>query len=92
VPHALAAQERHCAGTYYSEATKEWRTFDHVFVSGGLLGSEPPYLDEATLRIGTEASSLTDGKPMKFKGSNGIYQGVSDHYPIRFRIVLEAPS
>jgi Endonuclease/Exonuclease/phosphatase family len=91
-PHPEVERLPTAAGTIYSEKNKAWKTFDHVFVSGGLLGSDPPYLDEAKLRICTESSRLSEGRPAKFKSLGGTFLGLSDHYPIRFSIVLEEHS
>lgn len=74
------------AGTYF-KAPFEWRTVDHVLVSSGLLGSNPPYLDEASTGIVATAIMLgDDGLPRPF--SPGSASGVSDHLPIVGRLVL----
>jgi endonuclease/exonuclease/phosphatase family metal-dependent hydrolase len=80
-PHAGGA-----AGTFFQDP-HNWRTFDHVFVSSGLLGTSPPYLDEAhTKVVATPIMVDEDGLPRPFEP--GRPRGVSDHLPIVGRLVL----
>jgi endonuclease/exonuclease/phosphatase family metal-dependent hydrolase len=74
------------AGTFFNQSLG-WRTFDHLLVSGELLGTNPPYLDEAQTRIAfTAIMSGADGLPTPF--APGKRSGVSDHLPIAGRFVL----
>jgi hypothetical protein len=86
--HGDATSSIDVAGSYY---TKEqgWRTWDHLLVSGGLLGSNPPFLDEAQTRImSTPLMRDTSGRPTPFDPTAATAPGVSDHLPIVGRIVL----
>lgn len=75
------------AGTCFGEAG--WKTYDQVLLSGGLLSTTPPYLDEAELRVAADTGLLdAQGRPAKFEYQNGQPQGVSDHLPLVGRIVL----
>jgi len=74
------------AGTYFKDPY-DWRTFDHIFVSCGLLGATPPYFDEAqTGVVSTPIMVDEDGLPKPFKP--GGTRGVSDHLPIVGRLVI----
>jgi endonuclease/exonuclease/phosphatase family metal-dependent hydrolase len=74
------------AGTYFQNP-HNWRTFDHVLVSCGLLGASPPYLDEAQTRVvSTPLLRDESGLPRPFEPGNT--RGVSDHLPIVGRLVL----
>ncbi len=91
VPHGQPVQRLGAAGTLYNDSNdvdkKGWRTFDHLLVSGSLLGTAPPFLDETETRIvTTPAMRDDDGLPTPFKP--GSRSGVSDHLPISGRIVL----
>lgn len=89
LPHSGPASPRDAAGTYYWQRKRTWHTFDHVIVSGGLLTDSPPYLDEAGVEVvAGPAVWGTDGKPLKFEWNNGRPRGLSDHLPIRGRIIL----
>jgi endonuclease/exonuclease/phosphatase family metal-dependent hydrolase len=78
------------AGTYFKEP-HTWRTFDHVFVSSGLLGASPPYLNEAQTRVvATPIMVDEDGLPRPF--APGTTRGVSDHLPILGQLVLPETS
>jgi endonuclease/exonuclease/phosphatase family metal-dependent hydrolase len=67
------------AGTYFKEP-HNWRTFDHVLVSCGLLGASLPYLDEAQTRVvSTPIMRDEDGRPRPFEP--GRTHGVSDTSP-----------
>lgn len=50
-PHNTTGGVAHAAGTYYDRERREWRTFDHLLVCGGLLGTSVPFLDEAAFGI-----------------------------------------
>jgi len=74
------------AGTFYN-ARLGWRTFDHLLVSGELLGANPPYLDESRTGIMFTAAMKDHNEfPMAFDPSTG--SGVSDHLPIVGRLIL----
>ena len=74
------------AGTYF-KAPHNWRTFDHVLVSCGLIGASPPYLNEAqTGIVATPIMIDEEGRPKPFEP--GRPRGVSDHLPIVGRLVL----
>ncbi|WP_088257563.1 endonuclease/exonuclease/phosphatase family protein [Fimbriiglobus ruber] len=78
------------AGTYFQDP-HDWRTFDHLLVSSGLLGASPPYLDEAQTRVvPTPIMVGEDGLPRPFEP--GKTRGVSDHLPIVGRLVLPEDS
>ncbi len=74
------------AGTYFRDP-HDWRTFDHVLVSSGLLGAAPPYLDEAQTRVVSTPMMYDErGVPRPFEP--GSIRGVSDHLPLLGRLVL----
>jgi endonuclease/exonuclease/phosphatase family metal-dependent hydrolase len=74
------------AGTFYNEKLG-WRTFDHLIVSGSLLCTPPPYLDEANTRVGVTATMRSpDGMPQPFETVGN--PGISDHLPIVGSIIL----
>jgi hypothetical protein len=79
-----------CAGTIFKDP-HNWRTFDHVLVSDGLLGNEAPYLDESETRVvATPIMKDENGIPRPFEPNS--LRGVSDHLLIKGRIVLpESP-
>lgn len=87
-PHGLSGTSARRVGTCYSDKLSEWRTYDHVLVTGGLLGDQPPYFDESSLLVRTDTGNLVDGKPAKFTFENGVWAGLSDHYPLTGRVVL----
>jgi hypothetical protein len=72
------------AGTYYSTSERTWHTFDQVIVSGGLLTTTPPFLDEASVRVLNARDYLSKGgRVERFQSLNGIANnGVSDHLPV----------
>ena len=92
--HPATEPGREVAGTYYWREGRTWHTFDHVLVSGGLLGEKPPYLDERAIRVACtlveypEAFLGRDGLPHKFEWNDGSPVGLSDHLPVVGRIVL----
>jgi hypothetical protein len=86
--HGQAEPVERRVGTYYSVSKHEWRTYDQVLASGGLLTGKTPYLDERELLVRTDAGNLIDNKPAKFRFENGVGDGLSDHYPLTGRIAL----
>ncbi len=92
-PHTAGGVQPEAAGTYFqgdadSVVESHWRTFDQVLVTGGLLSSVPPYLDEARLRVHPDTGNLVDGLPAKFRDAKGVAEGLSDHLPLSGVIVL----
>jgi endonuclease/exonuclease/phosphatase family metal-dependent hydrolase len=78
------------AGTFFHDK-HGWRTLDHVLVSSGLLGSNPPYFDESQTRIVSTPIMRDDrGRPKPFEP--GKTAGVSDHLPLLGRLVLPETS
>ena len=75
-------------GTYFHAKEMEWRTYDHVLVTGGLLTDHAPLFDESALRVRADVGNLVEGRPAKFAFENGVGTGLSDHYPLSGRIVL----
>jgi len=71
-------------GTYYHEVTKQWHTYDQVFVTSGMLTGSPFRLDESSLRVYAGPTLLEGGKPAPFRSDAGI--GYSDHLPICGRL------
>lgn len=90
-PHRGGRAAASPAGTYF-RTPHDWRTFDHVLVSSGLLGESPPYLDES--RTGVASTPLMrDGQGYPLAFEPGSATGISDHLPIVGRIVLpESPT
>ena len=89
-PHRGDPYRDDAAGTLYWEDANTWHTFDHVIVSGSLLTEAVPFLDESSL--GAPVGRMVwgnDGKPLKFDWRGGRPVGLSDHLPIRGRIVLQ---
>ena len=65
--------------------------FDHVLVSGGLLGESPPFVDEKNTQIKAVKVLLNDqGLPSPFEP--GRSTGVSDHLPITGKLILPETS
>jgi len=88
-PHGAAGEVAPAAGTYYDRERREWRTFDHILVSGGLLGASAPFLDEAAFGIMVPAGALgARGTPEPFDWNAGNPVGLSDHLPLVGRFVL----
>ncbi len=86
--HGQAEPSERRVGTFYRVSAHEWRTYDQVLVTGGLLTGSAPYFDEGELLVRTDAGNLIDNKPAKFRFENGVGYGLSDHYPLSGRIVL----
>ena len=91
VAHGVAESNRwEAAGTWF-QRPGNWRTFDHILVSCGLLGTNPTYLDEAQTRVlSTPIMRDKDGLPKPFEP--GSASGVSDHLPIVGRLILSETS
>jgi endonuclease/exonuclease/phosphatase family metal-dependent hydrolase len=86
VAHGTSGAPIGAAGTYF-KGPHDWRTFDHVLVSCGLLGANPPYLDEARTGV-VSIPTLRDGSGVPRPFEPGSACGVSDHLPIVGRFVL----
>ncbi len=89
LPHPSVGARGHAAGTYYSRDRNRWYTWDHVLVSGSLLTEDAPFLDEESVEVvcGPELIG-DDGRPAPFSFRNGRGEGLSDHLPVRGRLVL----
>ena len=88
-PHLGTTPAGEVAGTYFWKENNCWRTLDHVLVNGTLLTDQVPYLDESQLGVVTGPFLQgVQGRPQRFQWNNGKPTGVSDHLPIRGRIVL----
>jgi hypothetical protein len=93
-PHPSPPEERETAGTYYWRDERTWHTSDQVIVSGTLLSTSPPFLDEHSLRVACDRDELpghllgADGLPCKFDWTHGNPRGLSDHLPLCGSIVL----
>lgn len=84
-----AVTQHHWAGTYYNASDRRWHTYDQLLVTGGLLGSVPPYLEEASFGITPLPGCFGAGeKPESFTWLNGVASGLSDHLPLTGRIVF----
>jgi hypothetical protein len=89
-PHGPSATGESIAGTYF-RPPHEWRTYDHLLVSCGLLGPEPPYFDESQTGVFSAQVLLgAHGVPRPFEAEST--HGVSDHFPIVGRFVLPEAS
>jgi endonuclease/exonuclease/phosphatase family metal-dependent hydrolase len=91
VPHGVGRpMTGGAAGTWYDDE-RGWRTFDHVLVSGELLGENPPCLDEENTQI-ISMPILQDehGLPRPFEP--GSSHGVSDHLPVVGQLILPGTS
>ena len=67
----------------------EWHTWDHVLVSASLLTDSFPFLDEESIEIVTGRGLVEeDGRPAAFRFINGQAEGLSDHLPVRGRLLL----
>lgn len=92
--HGVPSPAPSAAGTYFRHAdgspqASGWHTFDHVLVTGGLLGDRPPFLDESRLSVRSDAGNLVEGEPRKFAPSaGGSATGLSDHLPLTGVLVL----
>jgi hypothetical protein len=90
-PHGPSTSSDHWAGTYYNAKDRAWHTYDQMLVTGGLLGANPPYLEEGSFGITLLPGCLgANGKPEAFTWSNGVASGLSDHLPLTGRIVFPA--
>ena len=77
------------AGTYFWEKKNAWSVIDQIIVSGGLLTHDAPYIDEATLVVGSLPEFMPDGLPLAFSKTAAGYKGLSDHLPIIAKIVTQ---
>lgn len=77
-----------CAGTYYSADYKQWYNFDQIIVSGNLLDSSKPFVNEDEIHIASSPAFLTKGLPLQFEKTKAGYSGLSDHLPITFTISI----
>jgi len=77
-------------GTHYWQDMGKWATLDHVIVTGSLLGTAEPFLDETSITVLSPASVL-EGRsfPLKYMWNDGSPSGVSDHLPVSGKIVLK---
>lgn len=88
-PHAGADTDRSIAGTYYYRERREWRTYDQLLISGGLLSNATPYLrEERVRRVSGDRFVENDGHPHAFDWNGGQPRGVSDHLPLVGAITL----
>jgi endonuclease/exonuclease/phosphatase family metal-dependent hydrolase len=88
-PHDPASSPHHWAGTYYNANDRAWHTYDQLLVTGGLLGGNPPYLEETSFGITPLPGCLgTGGRPEAFSWMNGVASGLSDHLPLTGRIIF----
>ena len=92
--HPLPSLGRSVAGSYYWREKKAWRTFDQILVSGSLLTSEVPFLDESSIQLVSSRDILpdnflaTDGLPQAFEWNHGTPSGISDHLPLFGRLII----
>jgi endonuclease/exonuclease/phosphatase family metal-dependent hydrolase len=90
-PHDPANLKPQYAGTYYNSNDRAWHTYDQVLVTGGLLGVNPPYLEETSFSVTPLPGCLGEGgKPEAFSWSNGVASGLSDHLPLTGSIIFPA--
>jgi endonuclease/exonuclease/phosphatase family metal-dependent hydrolase len=88
VAHPNPRVSGQAAGTYYSDAENRWYTWDHVLVSGSLLTDQFPYLDEESVEVVSGPGLVgADGRPARFRFTNGQAKGLSDHLPVRGRLL-----
>lgn len=88
-PHDGTGAGQQVAGTYYHEGNRAWHTYDQTLVTGSLLTTTAPYLDESSLRIMVLPGCLgASGKPETFRWEGGQATGLSDHLPIVGHLVL----
>jgi hypothetical protein len=81
------------AGTYYWGEASEWRTFDHIIVSGSLVTTEYPRIDELATSVVVHDELYRAGAvPAKFWwNGNAATGGASDHLPLTTILSFEAP-
>jgi endonuclease/exonuclease/phosphatase family metal-dependent hydrolase len=89
--HDETGNPSHVAGTYYNAERKSWHTYDQLLVSGSLIGSEPPFLEERTIAI-LDLPEFQDesGAPEPFRWRDGRASGLSDHLPVVGQLRLPA--
>lgn len=88
-PPGKAECNQSVAGTYYWEQKKSWHNLDHLIVSSGLLGENPPFINESEFTIISLPEFMPDGIPLKFYENKGKFSGLSDHLPILATISLD---
>lgn len=88
-PHDEPGNPSHVAGTYYNADSKRWHTYDQILISGSLIGTEPPFLEERDVAIVPVREFLSkNGTPAPFQWRNGKASGLSDHLPIVGKVRL----
>jgi endonuclease/exonuclease/phosphatase family metal-dependent hydrolase len=86
VAHGASGQRVGGAGTVFAEP-HNWKTFDHVLVSCGLLTPNPPLIDEGNTGVVCTPLMLGDDRrPQPFVPNSTC--GMSDHLPIVGRLIL----
>lgn len=85
-PSGSATELVDSAGTYYWEAKGSWHNFDQIILSGGLLRSARPFIDESSIVVVSLPSFVTNGFPAKFQYDVTGSKGLSDHLPIFLKI------
>jgi endonuclease/exonuclease/phosphatase family metal-dependent hydrolase len=89
LPHTPGMSGTDTAGTHYWREKRRWFTIDHVIVDGSLLTDQPPFFVEAELEVVADPLLFgADGLPSKFQQTDRGPAGLSDHLPIRGRILL----
>jgi endonuclease/exonuclease/phosphatase family metal-dependent hydrolase len=89
LPHPSPGIRGHAAGTYYWKKKNRWHTWDHVLVSGSLLGQGFPRLDEQSVCVVSGPGLVgRTGRPDKFRFAKGKVKGLSDHLPVRGQLLL----
>ena len=78
----------HIAGTYFWADKQSWHTFDQIIVSGGLLDSIPPHIDEGNTEIVNLQEFMPENTPRKFSFSEKGYSGLSDHLPLHTKLII----
>jgi endonuclease/exonuclease/phosphatase family metal-dependent hydrolase len=89
LPHTPAMSGTDTAGTHYWRQERRWVTFDHVIVDGSLLTDQPPFFVETELEVVADPLLFgADRLPFKFQQTDRGPAGLSDHLPLRGRILL----
>lgn len=84
--HPSVTDALHVAGTCYGGKRREWRTFDQLMVSSGLLNATLPMIDERqTCIVNSPLHFGEDSLPVPFEMNKA---GISDHLPILGKISL----
>ena len=87
-PGMPAARLVDAAGTSYWAQERRWTVIDHLIISGSLLRTSTPYLDEAEVLVVALPEFIEDGLPVKFRSTRGGYCGLSDHLPLHAKLVI----